>query len=70
MSGATFTVTGRGTQRNYMDHIYRMNLMRFFPVYNLAVSNAKEFKLNEALEIFKDCLKLLHRMQNLSGTVE
>lgn len=45
-------------------------MIRFFPVYNLAVTNSKARKFDEALEIFKDSLKLLQRMQNLSTSID
>ena len=49
------------------ENFYRMNLIRFFPIYNLAVSNAKTQKFDEAIQIFKDALQILQRIQNMQS---
>lgn len=56
------------TQSPRRDNFYRMNLIRFFPIYNLAVSNSKAQKFDDALQIFKDALQLLQRIQNMQAS--
>lgn len=45
------------TSSPHRDSLYRMSLIRFFPIYNLAVSHSKAAKFDEALQTFKDALQ-------------